>query len=117
MSDSPIPIISNEKSVSTKKKQQIYIGLALLAIGAVSIGGTLLFDSRPKKPSQAAELASKPTTVQVTVPGGAYTDKDSWRAGESARIADMQTQLKTLDTKLKEMDRAKLGVNEPPKVQ
>ena len=117
MSDPQIPVISNEKSVSTKKKQQLWIGLALLAIGVVSIGGTLLFDSRPKKPTEAAQLASKPTTVQVTVPGGAYTDKDSWRAGESARIADMQTQLKTLDNKLKEIDRSKLGTNEPPKVQ
>jgi conjugal transfer pilus assembly protein TraB len=92
-----------QRSASVRKKQYLFLGLAGVAIAAVSMGGALFF-SAPEKPRNAgARVDTKPKQVNVTVPGQALNDKDAWRAQESARISEQTTRVTDLDRQLAQM--------------
>jgi hypothetical protein len=99
MSNDPTKSQSSQRSSAIKRKQWLYVGGALLAVGVVSIVGALVVSNEPR-PTAASREAAKPKVVSVMTPGSTLTDKDGWRGQESARITDLNKQVQELTNRL-----------------
>jgi Bacterial conjugation TrbI-like protein len=99
MSNDPTRSQASQRSSAIKRKQWLYVGGALLAVGVVSIVGALVVSNEPRQTTASRE-AAKPKVVSVMTPGSTLTDKDGWRGQESARITDLNKQVQELNNRL-----------------
>jgi conjugal transfer pilus assembly protein TraB len=85
-------------NATAKRKQQLLLagGVAIVAAVAV-VGGTLM---APAKRQVTVANADKPTRIPIVSPGEGLSDKDAWRAQESAKISEQTRTLTELTAKL-----------------
>ncbi len=93
----------SDPNAETRKRQMVLVGGAIVGIVALAGAGMFLFDSGP------AQRREKPTTVNITPPGG-VDDKDAWRAQQAAKeksneilISEIRTQLREQEEKNKKL--------------